>query len=198
MAIVHANIEPRQLVGPFNALLCFWLRHYPEKSAMKVAFDFVSPENVRECIRLSEGSHLLSPNHRFKEDKLELCPAQTGMSCSGGGMPQDQIIQRGQESCVDSGINCVDKPIFLKPFENLWENLQEKEETRNRVYPSYEEFVKNTLLIDDFPYKALRNPDNTAIFPEPYSYTNHDDNFLEKGGVLQSYQEKLVDADSVP
>ncbi|KAM7261792.1 hypothetical protein ACFE04_020869 [Oxalis oulophora] len=39
--------------------------------------------------------------------------------------------------------------------------------------------------------------DNTAIFPEPYSYTNRGDNFLEKGGALQSYLEKLVDADIV-
>ncbi|KAM7250618.1 hypothetical protein ACFE04_022501 [Oxalis oulophora] len=85
----------------------------------------------------------------------------------------------------------------------------------------------NSKKRDDSPYKALRNlvsndffllelmvapfpifvipplfflffKDNTAIFLEPYSYTNRDDNFLEKGFALQSYLEKLVDADSVP
>lgn len=34
--------------------------------------DFVSPENVGECIRLTEEFRLLPPNHRAKEDKLEI------------------------------------------------------------------------------------------------------------------------------
>ncbi|KAM7263505.1 hypothetical protein ACFE04_001188 [Oxalis oulophora] len=44
----------------------------PLKSCIKVALDFVSPENVGECIRLSEEFRLLPPNHRAKEDKLEV------------------------------------------------------------------------------------------------------------------------------
>ena len=39
---------------------------------MKVALDFVSPENVQECVRLAEESRLLPKNHRAKEDKLEV------------------------------------------------------------------------------------------------------------------------------
>ncbi|KAL9356700.1 hypothetical protein Peur_049953 [Populus x canadensis] len=42
------------------------------KSCIKVAMDFVSPENVGECIRLTEEFRLLPPNHRAKEDKLEI------------------------------------------------------------------------------------------------------------------------------
>ncbi|XP_048233602.1 lysine-specific demethylase JMJ25 isoform X2 [Ricinus communis] len=42
------------------------------KSCIKVALDFVSPENVGECIRLTEEFRLLPPNHRAKEDKLEV------------------------------------------------------------------------------------------------------------------------------
>ncbi|XP_058001606.1 lysine-specific demethylase JMJ29 isoform X3 [Hevea brasiliensis] len=42
------------------------------KSCIKVALDFVSPENVGECIRLTEEFRLLPPNHRAKEDKLEI------------------------------------------------------------------------------------------------------------------------------
>ena len=38
-----------------------------------VALDFVSPENVFECIRLTEEFCLLSQNYRAKEDKLEVC-----------------------------------------------------------------------------------------------------------------------------
>ncbi|CAN1283238.1 Lysine-specific demethylase JMJ27 [Linum perenne] len=39
---------------------------------LKVASDFVSPENVGECIRLTEEFRLLPMNHRSKEDKLQV------------------------------------------------------------------------------------------------------------------------------
>ncbi|KAK7387329.1 hypothetical protein VNO78_28050 [Psophocarpus tetragonolobus] len=40
------------------------------KSCIKVALDFVSPENIQECIRLTEEFRTLPPNHRANEDKL--------------------------------------------------------------------------------------------------------------------------------
>ncbi|XP_057950514.1 lysine-specific demethylase JMJ26-like [Malania oleifera] len=42
------------------------------KSCIKVALDFVSPENVGECIRLAEEFRVLPKNHRANEDKLEV------------------------------------------------------------------------------------------------------------------------------
>ncbi|KAK4594437.1 hypothetical protein RGQ29_018211 [Quercus rubra] len=42
------------------------------KSCIKVALNFVSPENVGECIRLTEEIRTLPQNHRAKEDKLEI------------------------------------------------------------------------------------------------------------------------------
>ncbi|XP_074285590.1 lysine-specific demethylase JMJ26-like isoform X2 [Silene latifolia] len=41
------------------------------KSCIKVALDFVSPENFGECIRLAGELRHLPHNHRAKEDKLE-------------------------------------------------------------------------------------------------------------------------------
>ncbi|KAL3630282.1 hypothetical protein CASFOL_023266 [Castilleja foliolosa] len=41
------------------------------KSCIKVALDFVSPENVQECVRMTEEFRTLPQNHRAKEDKLE-------------------------------------------------------------------------------------------------------------------------------
>ncbi|KAF5939496.1 hypothetical protein HYC85_023755 [Camellia sinensis] len=58
--------------------------HHLENSLLKVfrdyivvfrfplSLDFVSPENLSECIRLSEEVRLLPENHRAKEDKLEV------------------------------------------------------------------------------------------------------------------------------
>ncbi|CAJ2674769.1 unnamed protein product [Trifolium pratense] len=42
------------------------------KSCIKVAMDFVSPENVQECVRLTEEFRLLPKTHKSKEDKLEI------------------------------------------------------------------------------------------------------------------------------
>ncbi|XP_022762167.1 lysine-specific demethylase JMJ25-like, partial [Durio zibethinus] len=42
------------------------------KSCIKVALDFVSPENVGECVRLAEEFRVLHHDHRAKEDKLEV------------------------------------------------------------------------------------------------------------------------------
>ncbi|MCD9561371.1 hypothetical protein HAX54_020433 [Datura stramonium] len=42
------------------------------QSCIKVALDFVSPENLHECIRLTEEFRTLPQNHRAKEDKLEV------------------------------------------------------------------------------------------------------------------------------
>ncbi|MBA0636919.1 hypothetical protein Gotri_015253 [Gossypium trilobum] len=42
------------------------------ESCIKVALDFVSPENVGECVRLTEEFRLLPRDHREKEDKLEV------------------------------------------------------------------------------------------------------------------------------
>ncbi|KAK0579687.1 hypothetical protein LWI29_029817 [Acer saccharum] len=42
------------------------------KSCTKVAVDFVSPENIQECLRLTKEFRLLPKNHRAREDKLEI------------------------------------------------------------------------------------------------------------------------------
>ena len=43
------------------------------QSCTKVALDFVSPENVGECIRLTEEFRKLPKNHGSNEDKLQVC-----------------------------------------------------------------------------------------------------------------------------
>ncbi|KAK9725130.1 hypothetical protein RND81_05G124200 [Saponaria officinalis] len=42
------------------------------KPCIKVALDFVSPENVHECMRLAEQLRFLPKTHLAKEDKLEV------------------------------------------------------------------------------------------------------------------------------
>ncbi|KAM7268200.1 hypothetical protein ACFE04_010366 [Oxalis oulophora] len=42
------------------------------QSCIKVALDFVSPDNIEECVRLTEEFRKLPKNHQAKEDKLEI------------------------------------------------------------------------------------------------------------------------------
>ncbi|KAK6239693.1 hypothetical protein QUC31_005162 [Theobroma cacao] len=42
------------------------------QSCIKVALDFVSPDNIEECIRLTKDFRMLPKSHRAKEDKLEV------------------------------------------------------------------------------------------------------------------------------
>lgn len=88
-----------------------------------------------------------------------------------------------QQHCTTTKVKHPDnehKPIFLKELSKLWANLDPEQ-----FGPS------NSLLVDDSPYKALKNPPNTAIFPRSYTADEADDNFL---GVLQKYLEGLRDS----
>ena len=53
---------------------CSSNHHNPKtlQSCIKVAVDFVSPENIRECLRLTKEFRQLPKNHKAREDKLEV------------------------------------------------------------------------------------------------------------------------------
>ncbi|KAF8037383.1 hypothetical protein BT93_B0324 [Corymbia citriodora subsp. variegata] len=85
-----------------------------------------------------------------------------------------------------------DKPLVLKELRKLWDQLEPNLPWEKGVYNE-----SNTLLLDDSPYKALRNPANTGIFPYSYHYRDAKDNSLGPGGDLRVYLERLALADDV-
>ncbi|XP_014495016.1 uncharacterized protein LOC106756932 [Vigna radiata var. radiata] len=96
-----------------------------------------------------------------------------------------------QTHCTDSGYKSLEKrtkPLFFKEFNKMWENVKKSGPFN----------VSNTLLIDDKPYKAFLNPDNTAIFPESYDVNDVTDRGLDPRGELCSYLEAVADARDVP
>ncbi|XP_074565893.1 uncharacterized protein LOC141822349 [Curcuma longa] len=100
-----------------------------------------------------------------------------------------------QSKCTDTGCVTIDnihKPLLLKELNKLWD----KEEP-DLPWEKGEYSASNTLLIDDSPYKALCNPPHTAIFPDPYSFANKDDDSLGPKGSLRVYLEGLAMADDV-
>ncbi|KAM7262151.1 hypothetical protein ACFE04_021228 [Oxalis oulophora] len=71
-ALSNRNNFPPCVVGLIISALMERCVEERVNSCIKVALDFVSPENVGECIRLSDEFRLLPPNYRAKEDKLEV------------------------------------------------------------------------------------------------------------------------------
>lgn len=91
-----------------------------------------------------------------------------------------------QMDCTNTGFRNPEKrqqPLFLKDLRNVWAMFRPGEFNE-----------KNTLLIDDTPYKALHNPPHTAIFPEAYIY-DEADTFLM--GPLREFLVQLIDAPDV-
>ncbi|KAG7021557.1 hypothetical protein SDJN02_15282, partial [Cucurbita argyrosperma subsp. argyrosperma] len=84
------------------------------------------------------------------------------------------------------------KPLVLKELKKIWESLEP-----NLPWKKGEYNASNTLLLDDTPYKALRNPANTAVFPPTYRYKDSDDTSLGPGGDLRTYLEGVSTAEDV-
>lgn len=100
-----------------------------------------------------------------------------------------------QTQCTDTGFYTLEnreKPMLLKEIKKLWEKNDPGLPWENGDFNE-----SNTLLLDDSPYKALRNPPFTAIFPNPYCYKDVNDNSLGPGGDLRVYLEGLASADDV-
>ncbi|KAI3685027.1 hypothetical protein L6452_34258 [Arctium lappa] len=100
-----------------------------------------------------------------------------------------------QSHCTETGFNTIensDKPLVLKELKRLWEKQDPSLPWDSGVYDE-----TNTLLLDDSPYKALRNPPYTAIFPYTYCYRNTQDDGLGPEGDLRNYLERLAASDNV-
>ncbi|RWR83226.1 NLI interacting factor [Cinnamomum micranthum f. kanehirae] len=100
-----------------------------------------------------------------------------------------------QSHCTSTGFKTIEnrnKPLFLKELKKIWD----KEEP-NLPWEKGEYTPSNTLLLDDSPYKALRNPPYTAIFPSPYNFQDENDNSLGPEGDLRVYLEGLARSDDV-
>ncbi|XP_071685561.1 uncharacterized protein [Rutidosis leptorrhynchoides] len=100
-----------------------------------------------------------------------------------------------QSHCTETGFNTIEntgKPLVLKELKKLWEKHDPNLPWDKGVYNE-----SNTLLLDDSPYKALRNPPHTAIFPHTYQYRDTQDNDLGPNGNLRNYLERLAASDDV-
>ncbi|KAI7732294.1 hypothetical protein M8C21_028007, partial [Ambrosia artemisiifolia] len=94
-----------------------------------------------------------------------------------------------QFHCTRTGFNTIEnsgKPLVLKELKKLWDK-------QDPYLPWYRGDYNetNTVFLDDSPYKALRNPPNTAIFPHSYSYRDTQDNGLGSVSMLPAQRHDL-------
>ncbi|XP_023640770.1 uncharacterized protein LOC17888339 [Capsella rubella] len=92
-----------------------------------------------------------------------------------------------QKECTNSGFKTLEnseKPIFFKDL--------------SKVFQCFNGFSSsNTIFIDDEPYKALLNPDNTGLFPLSYDSSDKKDNLLDPEGGFCSYLDGLAKSSDV-
>ncbi|XP_024971892.1 uncharacterized protein LOC112510775 isoform X2 [Cynara cardunculus var. scolymus] len=82
--------------------------------------------------------------------------------------------------------------LFCWELKRLWEKQDPSLPWDRGAYDE-----TNTLLLDDSPYKALRNPPYTAIFPYTYCYRNTQDDGLGPEGDLRNYLERLAASENI-
>ena len=66
------------------------------------------------------------------------------------------MIMQDQSHCTRTGVNTIEnkrKPLVLKELRKVWEKVEPGLPFEKGEYDE-----TNTLLLDDSPYKALRNP----------------------------------------
>ncbi|KAG2629868.1 hypothetical protein PVAP13_3KG507706, partial [Panicum virgatum] len=97
--------------------------------------------------------------------------------------------------CTETGHKTLensDKPLVPKELRKLW-----RKEDPGLPWEEGDYSPSNTLLVDDSPYKALRNPPHTGIFPHPCSYQDPKDDSLGPSGDLRVYLQNLATTDDV-
>ncbi|KAK7378735.1 hypothetical protein VNO80_04182 [Phaseolus coccineus] len=108
-----------------------------------------------------------------------------------GPLRKNILFVWDQRQCTDSGFKSLEnacKPLFFKEVSKVWENVK-----KGGPFSA-----SNTLLIDDNPYKAFLNPDNSAIFPESYDVNDDADRALDPRRELCLYLKGVAEAGDVP
>ncbi|KAL8090561.1 hypothetical protein AgCh_039858 [Apium graveolens] len=136
----------------------------------------IVPENVVTSSRTSKQYKILKNKAVFKrphvDDFLKFCFERFNVGVWSSRLKRnlDPVIdyvfgnnyksklafQWDQEHCTNTGLKVAGnnhKPLFLKEIKKLWEDPELR-----KVIGDLNE--TNTLLIDDSPYKAQKNPDN--------------------------------------
>ncbi|KAK7337177.1 hypothetical protein VNO77_17739 [Canavalia gladiata] len=133
---------------------------------------------------------LLCRTNRRNKEEIPRHNIDAALNHAIGALKSKLLFVWDQDRCTNSGFKSLEikfKPLFFKELSKVWDNVK-----KGGPYSA-----SNTLLIDDKPYKALLNPLDTAIFPEPYKPKDEVDRVLDPKGELCLYLKGLADAHDV-
>ncbi|XP_051138188.1 lysine-specific demethylase JMJ27-like isoform X2 [Andrographis paniculata] len=88
-----------------------------QQSCTKVALDFVSPDNIQECIRLTKEFRLLPQNHRSKQDILEVKKLAVYAAISATEDAK-KLMSKSSSSAPSSGRDLVDDAEWRHPQQS--------------------------------------------------------------------------------
>ncbi|CAI8614778.1 unnamed protein product [Vicia faba] len=110
------------------------------------------------------------------------------LTCCIGGLTNKLLFVWDQNSCWDTGFRALEslgKHLYIKEIHRVWGSID-----NGRRYS-----CANTLVIDDKPYRAVRNPMHTTIFTQPYDIDDEEDNLLDPEGELCRYLNGVAEAE---
>ncbi|MFS8027045.1 putative HAD superfamily protein [Helianthus anomalus] len=91
------------------------------------------------------------------------------------------LFRWDQAHCTEMGFNDgnEDHIFFVMELRKLWEK---KDPSLPWEVGEYDE--SNTLLVENYPHKALLNPPHTTIFPYPYDWNTEDNSLVNSSSPL--------------
>ncbi|PNX72696.1 NLI interacting factor-like phosphatase [Trifolium pratense] len=101
-----------------------------------------------------------------------------------GDMREKLLFIWDRSKCTESELPTPYQPnkkIVFKDLKKVWDDHQFKNFN-----------AKNTLLVDDSPYKALLNPPHTSVFPQKFQFWQRSDNSLGEDGQLRMFLHGLA------
>ncbi|XP_010508275.1 PREDICTED: lysine-specific demethylase JMJ25-like isoform X2 [Camelina sativa] len=150
------------------------------KSCTKVALDFVSPENISECLRLTKQFRLLPPNHFAKEDKLEVKKmiihavdkSLRDLSGEEYPEPEEKKTFKGGKSKAKRGTKGGAKaakklPLSERSLEAQVEKKAEEEKSKGIVDKTLEDLPPSEKSSWEEKSKGIVNPIDKALEDMP-------------------------------
>ncbi|XP_059292859.1 lysine-specific demethylase JMJ29-like isoform X10 [Lycium ferocissimum] len=148
------------------------------KSCVNVTVDFVSPENVNECIRLTEEFRKLPRNHDARVDKLEVKKIIVHAMSQAVDQLEKTLFRNSEagiatglssSSPISKSINAMPGPSMPKSSSSISEDISSSKTAKREEYvaPSVDEKPTTTEVNLHYPLPVLDLSSANKAMPGP-------------------------------
>ncbi|KAK8565709.1 hypothetical protein V6N13_020786 [Hibiscus sabdariffa] len=134
-----------------------------KQSCIKVALDFVSPDNIEECLRLTKEFRKLPKNHRAKEDKLEV--KKMVLYAVSSAVKEAQSLMPNQE--FEAG-NCTRLAVIVPRSARLFSS----KESLGLASTMAELNKEMESVFGELPPDGLANSGNRSFMDQEYQHNS--------------------------